>query len=336
MSEEAVAQTEAPAAEATSETAKILSNRDELLAKFKQFKADKAAKEAAPAAETTEPATEEPSKEEPSAKKAERDIDLEHAKLLNKHADVVEELRLARAANKSAEAEAKAFKALQADAKSDPAKAIAVFEKLMGKSYNAFNQWVIDNADKVRAAAKSSSIPDEYRTELETLRAEREARETEKKTTEQRAALTTYSGSVQKWLGENADDYPLTSQFEFAAQQLAGEQGVGKVRPEHVKALESRLEENILEVLTEKTLRHLVSKHDKVKQIVSALTGTAAKSSPVTASPKGNQPASSEGPKALGNSSASAATTQAPSGKDATRAALMDGLRKIREANATK
>jgi hypothetical protein len=329
--------TEAPAPlTATEPAAPPLSPRESIVAKLKAhreaLKAGGAPVAEPPAAVEGAPVADEPAVEPP--KDADKDLELEHAKLLRKHSETADELREAREANKKAAAEATAFKALQASAKDDPVKSLAVFEKLMGRSFGDYSKWIVDNGDKVKNGRQYASLPDEAREKLERLDRLETERAEKTQTEAQQKALTDYTGNVSTWLKGNATDYPLASQFGFAAEQLAQEHGVGKVRPEHVKALEKRLEDNLLEVLTETTLRHLAGKNDKVKQVVAAVSATQPKSSPVTASPKGNQSGQAEGPRGLSNSNTSAAVvSEQLSGKEALKATLMDGMRRMREAN---
>jgi uncharacterized protein YnzC (UPF0291/DUF896 family) len=326
---------------ATPEAPKSQTPKEALLERIKEFKAKQKAEREAPAA-ATEPAKgeaeaqDEPAAEEPT--KGDKDIELAYAKLQRKWSDAQDEIRTAREFNKKLETEHKGLLANMEAAKGDPARSLELFEKLMGRSFGDYSKWIVENADRVKERRAVASLPEEYRAELELARKEREERLTEKQKAEQTAALTSYSANVSTYLKDNADDFPLASSLGWAAAQLAEQHGVGKVRPEHIKQLETTLEANLLDTLTESTLRHLIGKHANLKTLVTSIAGaTAAKPSPVTASPKGNQSESAEGPRTLSNSNTSASVVSAVlSGKDATKAKLMEGLAKIRAANSPK
>jgi len=298
--EVAAPQTPPPEAPAAPETPAVeLSHRDQIkqeLAKFRAAQAKEA--ESATAAEAS-------TKVDTKAPPAD-DLELKLSKQALKVSDLQAELRATREELKTAKSDGPA-KMLDG-VKEDPLKAIGAFKEIFGRDFGEFSRWIVENADKIESSRKYATLPKEVREELELARKERAERTSTAEAEATRKQVSNYANNVALYLKENAEDYPIAFALDFSAGHLVEQFGVGKVKPEHIKAYEKNITDTIVAVISQdNVLKHLIKSNDKVKEAVLAAVNAKSQSNSQGTASKKSSPTATEGPSSLSNQSASGA-----------------------------
>lgn len=287
-----------------------------------------------------EPAAEPEDKPEPAAAEPADDddgsLELELVKARRQLADASDDAREAKAEVKALREKLAGYeKGYGEEARKklyeDPVHALDSIKQIFGRDFGELSKWFVENKEKLANRQRYADVSPEIRAELEEARKEREERRRQAEAAQQQQALATYAGKVQQYLTENADEYPLASAYDWAAQDLAAQHGIGRVRPEHIAEFEKLLRANLQQALSnERALKHLTA-DEKIAAVLSSVTKQPTKPapSPAVASPANGTPAPADGQRGLGNSSPGTAVRD-PSKPVDRRQLILDELKRMR------
>jgi len=339
----------APAAEPDERSAKerardrLAALRASLKAKTADIKVEPAADQPADDAKPDDSKlkADDESEPEPKPKGQEKDLELDLAKAKRAAANASEDLRETRAELKALKERTTADDASRAKIKDDPVASLAAFKEIFGRSFGEYTRWLVENKATIESQQKYADLPPDVREELELAKQERAERVEQAAQAAQAAKSSKYSANVTQYLTDNAEDFPLASAAEWAAAHLVATHGVGKVRPEHIKAFEEGLAKTyVKDFSNERVIEWIVNADEKVlaatqAAIAKALSKKQAPTkSPTVASPTNGTPAPADGPRGLSNSASPGTVVRSQDDKPTRKELLVAGIQRLRAEKA--